>query len=99
MAMATRYRMRLGEPGERLRMAISVTDHDGVVFSAGMALRRWGGASASIRCSATGSRRPSTRRRSSSGARVPPCTATPSRVPRELTVTRRAGAVMKATAR
>ncbi len=40
MAMATRYRMRLGEPGEHLRMGISVTDDDGVVFSAGMSLRR-----------------------------------------------------------
>jgi len=40
MAMATRYRMRLGEPGEHLRMGISVSDDEGVLFTAGMSLRR-----------------------------------------------------------
>jgi DUF1365 family protein len=40
MAMSTSYRMRIGEPGEKLRVGISVTDTDGVVFAAGMSLRR-----------------------------------------------------------
>jgi hypothetical protein len=40
MSMATRYRVRLGEPGEHCRVGISVTDADGLVFSAGMSLRR-----------------------------------------------------------
>jgi DUF1365 family protein len=40
MAMATRYRLRLGKPAEHLRMGISVTDDDGIVFSAGVSLRR-----------------------------------------------------------
>lgn len=40
MSMSARYRVRLGEPGEHLRVGISVTDEDGLVFSAGMSLRR-----------------------------------------------------------
>lgn len=40
MAMATRYRVRLGEPGDHCRVSIGVTDDEGLVFSAGMSLRR-----------------------------------------------------------
>ena len=40
MTMAMRYHVRLGEPGEHLRVGISVTGEDGLLFSAGMSLRR-----------------------------------------------------------
>jgi DUF1365 family protein len=40
MAMAQRYRVRLGEPGEHCRVGIGVSDGEGLVFSAGMSLRR-----------------------------------------------------------
>jgi len=35
MSMLTRYRVRLGEPGAHLRVGISVTESDGLLFSAG----------------------------------------------------------------
>jgi hypothetical protein len=40
MSMETSYRMRLGKPDEHLRVGIGVTDAEGLVFSAGMSLRR-----------------------------------------------------------
>jgi hypothetical protein len=40
MAMETRYRVHLGEPGDHCRVGIGVTDDEGLVFSAGMSLRR-----------------------------------------------------------